>query len=124
MGCAASGPLVGGVGWARRWPEPAHETCGSVPAMNAIGTGRTHSPEGSSSTRRVTTPSGTGKSSLGLSAMTLFMYTFQIGNATHEPVSSPPRLRFQSYPTHTPGARRRVKTKYRAMELRYSVRVL
>src|SRR5256886_9404148 len=60
------GPGVGAVS-ARRWPKPEHATCGSVPLMNAIGTGRMHSPEGSSSTRSVATRSGIGKSSLGLS---------------------------------------------------------
>jgi len=44
------------------------------------------------------------------------MYATQIGTATREPVSSRPRLRGRSYPTHTPVARRGVKPMNQAFE--------
>ena len=90
---APGGPpgAAGGTLW-RRAPHAA----GSVPFTNAIGTTRTHSFEGSRSTGTITTLSGIGKSSLGLSPSTLPMKVTQIGTATREPVSSLPRLRGRS----------------------------
>jgi hypothetical protein len=58
-----AGPGTSGV-ICRRAP---HEVGGSVPFTKAMGTGRMHSFDGSRSTDTMTTRSGTGKSSLGVS---------------------------------------------------------
>src|SRR5213593_2852261 len=73
-----------------------HVTCGSVPTMKAIITGRTQPPPGFKSTGTTTTLSGAGKSSPGVPANASDMKAVQIGTATREPVSSRPRLRGRS----------------------------
>src|SRR2546426_4773556 len=86
------GPGVGAVS-ARRWPKPEHATCGSVPLMNAIGTGRMHSPEGSSSTRSVATRSDRKSTRLNSSHLVISYAVFclkkkkktKAGNMSKEP---------------------------------------
>src|SRR5262245_14533625 len=121
VGAASAGSVLTGVGTGATAVGGAylagpHVNRGSVPATNAIMTGRKQLPPANKSTGTTTTRSGIWKSTTDVPARASAMKDVQIGTATREPVSSRPRLLGRSYPTHTPVASRGVYPMNHAFE--------
>jgi len=115
-GAWSTGSVRIGVGAAGAYFARPHVTRGSVPATNAIMTGRTQPPPAFKSTGTTTTLSGTRKSAAEVPARASAMEAVQIGSATREPISCRPRLYGPVVSHPTPVARRGVYPMNHALE--------